>query len=455
MKKLFGTDGIRGSAGEFPLDRQTINIIGESFARHLFEKLGRPPRLISGRDTRESGSWMEKAFFNGALKINAECESAGIITTPGVAYLTKKFDFDAGIVISASHNPFSDNGIKIFLPSGKKTDEEIERAVETDVSDFYQNSAETFENSENHDEFQNNEKRIAEFHKAYLDYLIEEFKDLSLAGFKMIVDCANGAACEFAPLLFANFGAEVVAVNNSPDGKNINENCGSTHIEQFPAKVLAENADFGVAFDGDADRALFIDEKGNLVDGDATLWIMARYFKGADKLKNNLVVATVMSNLGLEIAFDSESIKLERAKVGDKYVLQKLLATDSVIGGEQSGHIIFTDKSLVGDGMLTTLYVLEAMREQNKSLSEIVAGFNRMPQILLNVKVREKIPFESNETIAAAAQSLERQLGAKGRLLLRYSGTENLARVMIEGENQSEIEEQARHLAQIIEKNLG
>ena len=283
--------------------------------------------------------------------------------------------------------------LKYFCRAEKKTDEEIELAVETDVDKFYRGKAEINANLTSETDFRINRERIGQYHQAYLDYLAGEFKNLSLASFKMVIDCANGAACEFAPQLFAGFGAEVVTVNNNPDGKNINENCGSTHIEKFPEIVLAEKADFGVAFDGDADRALFVDEKGNLIDGDATLWIMAQYFKAHNRLKNNLVVATVMSNLGLELALESKSIKLERAKVGDKYVLQELLKTGSVIGGEQSGHIIFTDKSFVGDGMLTTLYVLEAMREQNKSFSEMTAGFERFPQILLNVPVREKIPF--------------------------------------------------------------
>ena len=450
MKKFFGTDGIRGEAGAFPLDAQTIQIIGRSLARQLHEKLGRRPRFVTGRDTRESGSWIEKAFCAGAKSENAICQSASVITTPGVAFLTKKFDFDAGVVISASHNPFQDNGIKIFSPSGKKIDSATERKIEEDI---FQAVDTKFQISNSDSAV--DDSRAEQFHEAYLNYLAKQFENLSLENFKMVIDCANGAACEFAPKLFEKFGAETIIINNQPDGKNINENCGSLHIENLREWVLAENADFGVAFDGDADRALFVNEKGNLVDGDATLWIMAQHLEAQNKLKNHTVVATVMSNIGLELALQTKNIKLLRTAVGDKYVLEELLQTDSSLGGEQSGHIIFPSKSLVGDGMLTTLLMLEAISEKGKSFSEMVHGFTRYPQILVNTKVREKLPFEENPQIAAARQKIENELGKKGRLLLRYSGTENLARVMIEGENQKEIESQANHLAEVIQKNLG
>jgi phosphoglucosamine mutase len=447
MKKLFGTDGIRGQAGEFPLDEKTIETVGRSLARQFKEKLNRAPRFIIGRDTRESGAWIEKAFCRGANVEGAHFESAAVITTPGVAFLTKKLDFDAGIVISASHNPFQDNGIKIFSPSGKKIDEATEREIEKDIFDgkWKTENGKCLVDS----------SKFADFQKAYLDYLTAKFANLSLENFKIVVDCANGAACELAPRLFQRFGAEIVAINNQPDGRNINENCGSLHLENLQAKVLEEKADFGVAYDGDADRALFADEKGNLVDGDATLWAMANHLKAHGKLNNDTVVATVMSNLGLEVALRSKNITLVRTAVGDKYVLEELLKTDSSIGGEQSGHIIFPFCSLIGDGMLTTLFLLETMRENEKSLSEITAGFTRFPQILVNVKVKEKRPFEDVAEISEAAGKIESELGEKGRLLLRYSGTENLARVMIEGENQAEIESQANELAEFIKSNLG
>ena len=447
MKKLFGTDGIRGAAGEFPLDEQTIRIIGNSLARQFTETLGRSPRFVIGRDTRESGEWIERAFCEGATAAEADCESAGIITTPGVAFLTGKFHFDAGVVVSASHNPYQDNGIKIFLPDGKKIGESIEREIEKDIFGV---------NVENQTigELGELDVRAEDYQASYIEYLADEFKTLDLNGYKIVIDCANGAACELAPKLFRQFGAEIIAVNNQPDGKNINEDCGSLHLENLQEKVLEEKADFGVAFDGDADRSLFVDEQGNLVDGDAVLWIMANHLQANDKLNNQTVVATVMSNIGLEIALQSKNINLVRTAVGDKYVLAELLKTGSSIGGEQSGHIIFPNHGLVGDGMLTALFLLEAVRENGKTLSQLTKGFTQFPQILVNVKVREKMPFEEVAEIAEAAQTIENQLSGKGRLLLRYSGTENLARVMIEGESQTAIETQANHLAEIIRKSL-
>jgi phosphoglucosamine mutase len=448
MKKLFGTDGMRGEAGKFPLDEQTIFTAGKSLARQFREKLGREARFVTGRDTRESGEWIEKAFHAGAASENAHCESAEIITTPGVAFLTKKFDFDAGIVVSASHNPFYDNGIKIFSPSGKKIDGETEREIEKEIFGSGQWSVVS-------SQWSVNSSRAELYQESYLDYLANEFKNLSLENFKILIDCANGAATALAPKLFEKFGAEVVVFNCEPDGRNINENSGSLFVGNLQKKVVEEKADFGVAFDGDADRALFSDEKGNLVDGDAVLWIMAQFLQQHGKLSNQTIVATVMSNIGLEVALKSKNIELLRASVGDKYVLEKLLETGSAIGGEQSGHIIFPERSLVGDGMLTTLFVLEALQENGKTLSEMTVGFTRFPQTLVNVKVREKVPFEKVSEINEAKNQIENELGGEGRILLRYSGTENLARVMIEGENQSEIEAQANRLAEIIKKSLG
>ena len=448
MHRLFGTDGIRGKAGEFPLDEKTVRTIGASLARQFREKLGRSPRFVTGRDTRESGERIENAFHAGAHSEKAICESAAVITTPGVAYLTKAFDFDAGIVISASHNPFQDNGIKIFLPTGKKIGGETERRIERDVAtapaDDVQTSTRGAES-----------KRSAEFRLIYLDHLKSIATAFSASGTKIVVDCANGAASGLAPALFADLGAEIIAIHNQPDGRNINENCGSLHLEHLQARVVAEKADLGVAFDGDADRALFVDELGNIIDGDATLWIMAQYLRSHRKLASSTIVATVMSNIGLELALKSKGISLLRANVGDKYVLAELLKTGSEIGGEQSGHIIFPEISLVGDGMMTALMVLRAIDEKHVSLSQAGNGFVRYPQILKNVTVREKRPFDEVPEIAAAAKQVESELDGAGRLLLRYSGTENLARVMIEGESQSLIDEQATRLAEVIRVNLG
>lgn len=440
---------MRGEAGEFPLDEKTILKVGRSLARQFREKSGRTPRFITGRDTRESGAWIEKAIHAGALSEGAHCESADVITTPGVAFLTKEFGFDAGIVISASHNPFHDNGIKIFAPTGKKIDGETERRLESDIFDDseFQISDFRFDAVDS--------SKSAGYQTAYLDYLAKEFKDLQLENFKMVVDCANGAASVLAPRLFERFGAEIVSINCEPDGLNINRDCGSLHLEKLQAQVLKEKADFGVAFDGDADRSLFVDEQGNLVDGDAVLWIMAQFLSEHGRLASQTVIATVMSNIGLEIALNTKNIKLLRTAVGDKYVLEELLKTGASIGGEQSGHIIFPEKSLVGDGMMTTLFLLEALYEKGKSLWEMTGGFTRYPQILVNVKVKEKRPFEEVSEITKVSKMLETELDGKGRLLLRYSGTENLARVMIEGENQTQIESQANRLAEVIRTNLG
>lgn len=446
MKQLFGTDGIRGHAGEFPLDEKTVRTIGASLARQLSDRLGRPPRFVSGRDTRESGAGIEAAFHAGAQAAGATCESAGVITTPGVAFLTNAFDLDAGIVVSASHNPFQDNGIKIFSPTGRKIDEATERSIEADIYSSGVDGAVAADILHS--------GRAAEFRTAYLAHLKANANGFAAAGMRVVVDCANGAASGLAPVLFESLGADVVVIHNQPDGRNINENCGSLHLEHLQAKVMEERAAFGVAFDGDADRALFVDEHGNIVDGDTTLWIMAQYLKDHGWLANSTVISTVMSNIGLEIALRSKNIELLRTDVGDKYVLEKLIETGSEIGGEQSGHIIFPEISLVGDGMMTALLLLRAVTEKGVSLSRAAAGFTRYPQTLVNVRVAEKRPFDDVPEIVAEAGEINNELDGEGRLLLRYSGTENLARVMIEGKDQAAIETQARRLADVIANAL-
>ena len=448
MKKLFGTDGIRSIAGTFPLDESTIRIIGRSLAQQYSSSLGRTANFVTGRDTRESGEWIERAFHAGAMGAGAQSRSAGILTTPGVAFVTREFGFDAGIVISASHNPYEDNGIKIFAPDGKKVGEGIERAIERDITEAAAGTVTS-------DEFHFDESRAAEFQSAYADHLFDQFGNLRLKGFKIAVDCANGAGSHIAPGLFRRLGADVVAFNDEPNGRNINLDCGSLHLEHLQARVVAESANLGVAFDGDADRALFVDEKGAVVDGDATLWVMAQFLRGRGRLANGLVIATVMSNIGLEIALTAAGLKMIRTPVGDKYVLDELIKTGADLGGEQSGHVIFPFESLVGDGLMTTLFLLEAVQAKSKPLSEMVSGFRRYPQVLVNVKVREKRPFEDVLEIDEAARKIGSELDGKGRLLLRYSGTENLARVMIEGQEQAKIEQQANHLAAVIKSALG
>ncbi|HLL70329.1 MAG TPA: hypothetical protein VK363_02790 [Pyrinomonadaceae bacterium] len=477
-KKLFGTDGIRGEAGRFPLDAQTVGIIGRSLARQLAERaegVGGAPRIVVGRDTRESGEWIERAFMDGARGAGALCESAGVITTPGVAYLARTLPADAGVVVSASHNPYQDNGIKIFAPTGRKLDDATERRIEADIreargegdvegdgegdashasKDGAEFSSQSFAGDGEAKEGAPDSARALQ--ARYLDYLAGDVAGgLRLEGLRLVVDCANGAASLLAPALFARLGAQVLAVGNAPDGQNINRECGSLYVERLGERVVAAGADLGVAFDGDADRSLFVDGRGAVVDGDATLWVMAKNFLARGELAGRSVVATVMSNIGLELALRSIGVEMLRADVGDKYVLEELLRTGATLGGEQSGHIIFPRVSLAGDGMMTTLFLLRAMREAGESLEALSAGFARYPQVLVNVRVGEKRPFEQVAEIAEEARRTEAALAGEGRLLLRYSGTEPLARVMIEGRDQGEIERLAQNLAAAIGSTLG
>ena len=454
MKALFGTDGIRGEAGKFPLDPSTVTAIGFSLASHL-AGTGNTPKIVIGRDTRESGESIEQALIEGAVRAGAKCLSAGVITTPGVAFLTRKLEASAGVVISASHNPYQDNGIKIFAPSGQKMDDSVERLIEADIAKNVASqegrparAVEVPESSSSELEEQ--------LHQDYLSFLSNDIaKDLDLSDFKIVIDCANGASSALAPVLFSQLNANVIAINATPDGQNINRDCGSLHIDSLRGKVVEHHADLGVAFDGDADRSLFVDGNGNFVDGDATLWALATYLQTHGRLTDNVVVATVMSNIGLEIALRSAGIRLVRTDVGDKYVLEELLTHGASLGGEQSGHIILPELSLAGDGMITTLCLLRALRESHKTLAEMTTGFKRYPQILLNVRVREKVPFTDLASVRSEVNEVEELLSQKGRLLLRYSGTEPLARVMIEGENQNEIEQYARRIAVAIEREIG
>lgn len=449
MKPLFGTDGIRGEAGQFPLDAPTVSAIGYSLARHLSKTTG-PPEIVIGRDTRESGDWLERALIDGATRAGGKCLSAGVITTPGVAFLTRKLDADAGVVISASHNPYQDNGIKIFAPSGQKMDDAVERVIEADI---FAGVSQEHPSSNSKSPAPEQEQQLQLQYLAFLSNQIGE--GLELKDLKIIVDCANGASSSLAPLLFERLGAQTIAINAAPDGRNINLNCGSLHIDSLREQVIKEKADLGVAFDGDADRSLFVDEKGNFVDGDATLWVLANYLKAHGRLKDETVVATVMSNVGLEIAFRSAGIKFVRTDVGDKYVLDELLRLKASLGGEQSGHIIMPELSLAGDGMITALSLIRALKESGKSLAQSTEGFQTYPQILLNVRVREKRPFGDLPSVQDAVGEVEQELANKGRLLLRYSGTEPLARVMIEGENQRQIEAYAHRIGAAIKQEIG
>ncbi|MCA1618206.1 MAG: phosphoglucosamine mutase [Acidobacteria bacterium] len=425
-KRLFGTDGMRGEAGQFPLDAATVTAAGRSLVRRLGPgRLGRP-QIVTGRDTRESGAWIERAFVEGILSAGGRAASAGVITTPGVAYLARVMPADAGVVISASHNPFHDNGIKIFAPDGRKLDDATERLIEADIYAERESGAPPPDLDEGaappDEEDQAGYVRSAHtLREHYLNHLADEVAaGLRLEGLSVVLDCANGAASEYAPALFSRLGARVVSTADAPDGRNINRDCGSLHTEHLRARVVEEGAHLGVAYDGDADRALFVDARGRLVDGDATLWVLAGRMRERGELEGGRVVATVMSNIGLEIALRSRGVELLRTDVGDKYVLEELLRTGSSLGGEQSGHIILPRLSLAGDGMLTTVCLLRAVVESGRPLDELTEGFKRYPQVLLNVRVREKVPFEEVAEVADAARGVRERLGETGRLLLRY-----------------------------------
>ena len=441
--RLFGTDGIRGVAGEAPLDRETLSLIGQAVAAILRKKTDAPPRIIIGRDTRESGPAIEQSIAAGACALGARVESAGVITTPGVAYLAQAASFDAGVVVSASHNPYQDNGIKIFTPSGKKLDDELEREIEMLVNHG------SLASSVNEVEIEPN----LEYIDKYIDFLSSSF-DLRLDGFRLALDCANGAASRIAPEVFSRLGAHISVLSAEPNGRNINQDCGSLHTEPLRAHVRQNSFDAGVAFDGDADRALLVDEKGNLVDGDHELLILAEYLKSRGLLKGNMVVTTVMANLGLELALAERAIEMTRTPVGDRYVLEEMLIRDASLGGEQSGHIIMPDISLAGDGIVTAIEMLKAIKTSGRSLGELASSLTKYPQILINVPVKRKPPLESSPRLQHEILELQRSMGRHGRLVVRYSGTENLARVMIEGKSQSEIEAQARRLAEVIKDEL-
>lgn len=451
MSKLFGTDGIRGEAGSFPLDHDTVVKFGHSLALRLREKPGKAGddvRVVIGRDTRESGEWIEESLIEGLVAGGASWCSAGVITTPGVAYLTRIQNADAGVVISASHNPYQDNGLKVFTASGQKLDAATESLIEKDIADSEvlpllktpqtdcSASSESLRNS-------------------YLAYLRDEIAaGLDLKGWKLVLDCANGAAYELAPKLFEALGASVISIHISPDGRNINRDCGALHTETLQQKVIETGSDIGIAFDGDADRSLFVDAAGNLVDGDQILFITANYLANHKELKANRVVATVMSNLGLELALRARGIELIRTNVGDKYVLDELLTNGGSIGGEQSGHVIFPEISLAGDGMITSIELLKSIVESGHSLQEMASGFVRYPQVVVNVRVGRKPPLDSVPEISQAIAKLDQELAGDGRLLVRYSGTENLARIMIEGKELATISKAAHDLSEVLSSSL-
>ena len=454
MKKLFGTDGIRAVAGQSPLDAATVYAIGLALAKILSRAtpnpriLVGPPRVLLGMDTRESSDWIAATLTAGLTTGGATVESAGVITTPAVAHLTHTHGFATGIVISASHNPWQDNGIKLFGPDGYKLPDATELAIEEEI--FTQLAASTIPPQQLTPPHVNDADRAE-----YVRFLLAAVPGLSLDGHRIVVDCANGASSSVAPQLFAGLGGEVIITHASPNGRNINEHCGALHASVVAREVVNHKASIGITFDGDADRALFADEHGNVVNGDAVLLLAGRDLQARGLLANSTVVATTMSNMGLEAALKSSGIKMLRAPVGDKYVLEQMLATGAALGGEQSGHILFSGRSTTGDGLLTALLLLDILHRSGQTLAQLTADLKTFPQVIVNVKVREKKPLDSIPTVAAAIAAAEVALADSGRVVIRYSGTEALARVMIEAESAEAMHHHATTIADAIRSELG
>jgi len=454
QRQLFGTDGIRGVAGDFPLTKQSTYLIGRALGHDLMATNAKAKAVI-GQDTRESSAWIADRVAEGLAAVGVDVHSAGVITTPGVAYLARSRSMAAGVVISASHNPWTDNGIKVFSGDGFKLTDERELAIEKEIFALLENATAADDTA----------LKIpkpslpgeAELRHAYMKSLADGVSS-DLRKLRVLVDCANGAATAEAPELFRALGIQATFIHVSPDGKNINEGCGALHPETLGKRVAESPGEFdlGVTFDGDADRALFSDAAGRVVNGDGVLLAAARDLHAQKKLKADTVVSTTMSNMGLEIALKNSGIRMLRANVGDKYVLEEMLKTGATLGGEQSGHIIFRDcDATTGDGLLTALRLMDIIVRAGKPLAELVGDLKVFPQKIQNVRVREKIPFAKIPSVQAAIDAAERELDGNGRVVVRYSGTETLARVMVEAESEDQMKALTAAIAAEIQKALG
>src|ERR1051325_10414229 len=444
MRKLFGTDGIRGVAGEYPLDKKTVYAVGRALGDHL---PAGPRRVVIGQDTRESSGWMAETLAAGLRASKVETASAGVVPTPTIAYLTHTHGFSAGVVISASHNPWRDNGIKVFGPDGYKLPDEVELEIETEIFALLIEDAALRES---------NAGPLPGDPGLRTDYL--NWLARTIAGAErlhIVVDCANGAASTVAPEIFKRCGAHAEFTHRTPDGRNINENCGALHPEIVAREVLARTADLGICFDGDADRALCADSNGHVVNGDGVMLLLARDLKQRGELTNDTVVATTMSNVGLETALRDSGIKMLRAPVGDKYVLETMRKTGAVLGGEQSGHIILSRDATTGDGLLTAIRVLEIVAASARPLADLAAGMKVFPQTIKNVRVKEKRPLDELAQVQSAIEDAERELKGNGRVNVRYSGTESLARVMVEAETEETVQRLAGQIAAALEAAIG
>jgi phosphoglucosamine mutase len=440
--KLFGTDGIRGRAGVAPLDHDTVARVGAALTRE-FPTMGL--RVVIGRDTRESGTWIEEELARGLVSGGATVVSAGVVPTPAIAYLARSEGFDAGIVISASHNPYEDNGIKVFSGAGAKLPAAFEAEVEHAVADpswRVPAGAVPFERRDD----------LAAHYLKHLEGILDDAGPL--AGSPIVLDCANGATSALAPAFFESLGFEVKAIGASPNGRNINLACGSTHLQGLAREVVESSARLGVAFDGDGDRALFIDHRGAVVDGDAILLMAALHLKSENRLPGPAIVATVMSNIGLELALRDHGIEMVRTAVGDKYVMEEMVKRGLSLGGEQSGHVIFAEHLFTGDGMATALSVLSIMAASGRELDELARALVSYPQVLVNVRVKEKSDYMLVPAIADIVRRVESSLDGSGRLLIRYSGTEPLLRIMLEGKDHDTIHAFADEIAGAVKLHL-
>jgi len=451
---LFGTDGIRGEVGKFPLTIQAVYCIGRTAAIWLKQQYSGqdlPFKIVIGKDTRASGLDLEQTLIKGMNKEGVGAVQLGVCPTPSVAYLTKALGAHLGLAVSASHNPGSDNGIKFFDANGYKLFDSAERALEQiffALDSDQQPELVQEQGCQDPDTFQN-------FIPLYVDFAKKSLNGFNLSGLKIVIDCAFGSFSTIAPRIFSELGAELLVMNNQPDGENINADCGTLHPEKLSQKVLESGSDIGIAFDGDGDRIIVIDEQGTIIDGDRMLEILALYLIGQKKLSKETVVATQMSNIGLELYFKNKGIRLLRTNVGDKYVLAEMFKSKANLGGEQSGHIIFLDRTTTGDGLIIALELLKVLLEKKVGLSQLCQDLERFPQTLLNIKVKEKRPFSEIPNLTETIERCNIELGETGRLLIRYSGTENLARVMVEGRGDDLINQIANTIATVIEDAIG
>lgn len=450
-KRLFGTDGIRGIANKFPMTPEIALRLGKSLAYTISKIYGKPrPKIILGKDTRLSGYIFEQAITAGLISMGADVYLVGPLPTPAIAFLTRNMRADAGIVISASHNPYTDNGIKIFDKHGFKLPDKKERMIEELILD------EVSEILDGTEEKIGKANRIEDATGRYVVFIKKTFPTgMTLDGMKIVLDCANGAAYKVGPLVFSELGADVISIGVEPDGKNINTDCGSLNPELLIKNVLKNKADIGIALDGDADRVIFCDNSGKIVDGDKILAICAEEMLERGQLKKKEIVATLMSNMGLELYLDGLGVKLHRTNVGDRYVVEEMKEKDINLGGEQSGHIIFLDYTTTGDGLLASMQVLAIMKRLNKSLSELVNNIVLFPQVLKNIEINDKKPLDEIPGLSQMIDGYENELGKKGRINIRYSGTEQLARIMVEGEDKENIDSIADDISVFLQQQIG